>query len=72
MQAGGWPHEATARRQPRRNQPSPEHILGTDILQGQWLQTTAGEFSLKIGVVRAVLRAPAQSVLISAFWAPEP
>ena len=30
--------------------------MGIDILQGLWLQTTAGEFRLRIRVVKAVLR----------------
>ena len=40
--------------------PIPEDILGVDILQGLWLQTTAGEFRLKVGVVKAVLRVHAK------------
>lgn len=32
-----------------------EYILGGNILQGLWLQTTAGEFILRVGLVRAVL-----------------
>ena len=30
--------------------PIPEYILGIDILQGLWLQTTAGEFRLRVRV----------------------
>ena len=30
----------------------PEYILGIDILQGLWLQTTAGEFRLRVHVVK--------------------
>ena len=40
--------------------PIPEYIFGIDILQGLWLQTTAGEFSLRIHVVMAVLRGHAR------------
>ena len=36
--------------------PIPEYILGVDILQGLWLQITAGEFRLRVCVVKAVLR----------------
>ena len=31
--------------------PIPEYIFGVDILQGLWLQTTAGEFRLRVHVV---------------------
>ena len=37
-----------------------EYILGIDILQGLWLQTTAGEFRLRVRVVKAVLRGHAR------------
>ena len=40
--------------------PIPECILGVDILQGLWLQTTAGEFRLRVRVVKAVLRGHAK------------
>ena len=33
-----------------------EYILGVDILQGLWLQTSAGEFRLRVHVVKEVLR----------------
>ena len=33
--------------------PTPEYILGVDTLQGLWLQTTAGEFRLRVHVVKA-------------------
>ena len=36
--------------------PIPEYILGVDILKDLWLQTTAGEFKLRVRVVKAVLR----------------
>ena len=36
--------------------PIAEYILGIDILQALWLQTTAGEFRLRVRVVKAVLR----------------
>ena len=36
--------------------PIPEYILGVDILQGLWLQTTAGKLRLRIHVVKALLR----------------
>ena len=36
--------------------PIPEYSLGVDILQGLWLQTAAGEFGLRVCVVKAVLR----------------
>ena len=32
-----------------------EYILRVDILQGLWLQTTAGEFRLRVRVVKEVL-----------------
>ena len=35
--------------------PIPECISGIDILQGLWVQTTAGEFRLSVCVVKAVL-----------------
>ena len=34
--------------------PIPEYILGIDILQGLWLQITAGEFRMRVHVVKAV------------------
>lgn len=40
--------------------PVPEYIWGIDILQGIWLQTTAGEFRLRVRVVKAVLRGHAK------------
>ena len=40
--------------------PIPEYILEVDILQGLWLQTTAGEFRLMVHMVRAVLRGHAK------------
>ena len=33
-----------------------EYTLGVDKLQGLWLQTMAGEFRLRVHVVKAVLR----------------
>ena len=36
--------------------PIPEYIWGVDILQGLWLQTTAGESRLRVHVVKVVLR----------------
>ena len=38
----------------------PEYILGVDILQGLWLQTTAGEFRLRAHEVKAVVRGHAK------------
>ena len=35
--------------------PIPENILGTDILQGQTLQTSVGEFCLHVRVIKPVL-----------------
>ena len=40
--------------------PTPKYIWGIDILQGLWLQTTAGEFRLRVRVVKAVLRGHAR------------
>ena len=40
--------------------PIPEYILRIDILQGLWLQTTAGEFRLRVHVVKAILRGHAR------------
>ena len=34
--------------------PIPEYILGIVVLQGLWLQTTAGEFCLRVRVVKAI------------------
>ena len=45
--------------------PIPEYILGIDILQGLWLQTTAGEFRLRVRVVTAVLRGCARQLPIA-------
>ena len=42
------------------NSPIPEYILGANILQGLGLQTTAGEFRLRVWVVKAVLRGHAK------------
>ena len=40
--------------------PIPEHILGVDILQDLWLQTTIVEFRQRVHVVKAVLRGHAK------------
>ena len=40
--------------------PIPEYMWEIDILQGLWLQTTAGEFRLRVHVVKAVLRGHAR------------
>ena len=42
-----------------------EYILGIDILQGQWLQTTSGEFRLRVCVVKAVLRGHAKHLPVA-------
>ena len=38
----------------------PKYIWGIDILQGLWLRTIAGEFRLRVHVVKAVLRGHAR------------
>ena len=35
--------------------PISEYILGIDVLQGVWLQTTVGKFCLQVRVVKAIL-----------------
>ena len=45
--------------------PIPEYILGIDILQGLCLQTTAGEFRLRIRVVKAVLSGHAKHLPVA-------
>ena len=45
--------------------PIPEYILGIDILQALWLQTTAGEFRLRVREVKAVLRGHARHLPIA-------
>lgn len=44
--------------------PIPENIRGIDILQGQTLQTSTGEFHLWVRVIKPVLRGNAP-------WEPE-
>ena len=45
--------------------PFPEYIFGVDNLQSLWLQTTAGEFRLRVRVVKAVLRGHAKHLLVA-------
>ena len=39
--------------------------MGIDILQGLWLQTTAGEFRLRVRVVKTLLRGHARHLPIA-------
>ena len=42
-----------------------EYILGMDILQGLWLQTTAGQLRVRVHVVKAVLRGHAKHLPVA-------
>ena len=37
--------------------PIPKYVLGIDLLQALWLQTTAGDFCLWVRVAKAILQA---------------
>ena len=45
--------------------PIPEYILGIDVFQGLWLHTTAGEFCLRVRVVKAILQGRANPCAVA-------